>query len=292
MLDAVLAVPMLREGRVTGWLAVRSKASGGALSSDDLDVLRTLANESAVALANATAVDQLGEARTQLAHAERLAAIGELSTAVAHGIRNPLASIRLAAQLGLESAGAADVRENLEDVLHAVDKLETQVRGVLDFARPFEPRLEPVSVAELTRTVLDAAAGRLRTSGVTVGVDLPPSLPPVLADRAHLGQALQELIANAIDAMPQGGRLAIDARAEDGDSPVVRLAVEDEGPGVPPDVGDRIFQLFTTTKATGTGVGLAVVRKIVERHGGRVLLERHAGRGARFVLEVPAAPAA
>ena len=289
-LDAVLAVPMLREGRVTGCLAVRGKASGGALSSDDLDVLRTLANESAVALANATAVDQLGEARARLARAERLAAIGELSTAVAHGIRNPLAGIRLAAQLGLETAGADAVRENLEDVLHAVDKLETQVRGVLDFARPFEPRLEPVAVADLTRTVLEAAAGRLRTARVTVGVDVAASLPPVLADPAHLGQALQELIANAIDAMPQGGRLTIDARAENGDTPLVRLAVEDEGPGVPPDVADRIFQLFTTTKETGTGVGLAVVRKIVERHGGRVVLDPRPGRGARFVLELPAAP--
>lgn len=289
-LDATLVVPMLREGRLTGCLAVRGKATGATLSSDDLDVLRTLANETAVALGNATAVEQLAEARVQLAHAERLAAIGELSAAVAHGIRNPLAGIRLAAQLGLEAtAGADPVRESFEDVLGAVDKLEAQVRGILDFARPFEPRLEPVELPALTRSVLAAAAARLEASRVTVALDLPPSLPPVLADRAHLAQAMQELLSNAIDAMPQGGRLTIDARAAAGDPRTVRLGMWDEGPGVPPEVRDRIFQLFMTTKSAGTGVGLAVVRKIMERHGGRVTLDASVGRGARFVLEMPAA---
>jgi signal transduction histidine kinase len=289
-LDAALVVPMVREGRVTGCLAVRGKASGGALSADDLDVLSTLANETAVALANAAAVEQLGEARSQLARAERLAAIGELSTAVAHGIRNPLAGIRLAAQLGLETTGAEPVRENLEDVLRAVGRLEAQVRGVLDFARPFEPRLESVDLPAVMRTAVEAAASRMDQARVTVALHFPPTLPPVLADRAHLVQAVQELLANAIDAMPGGGRVTIDAQAEDGERPVVQLAVQDEGPGIPPEMSDRIFQLFQTSKPTGTGVGLAVVRKIMERHGGRVTLDPHTTRGARFVLELPVAP--
>src|SRR5262245_7459369 len=291
-LDAVLVVPMLREGRVTGCLGVGGKATGAPLSSDDLDVLRTLANETAIALANATAIEQLAEARVRLAHSEQLAASGELSAAVAHGIRNPLAGIRLAAQLGLESTSGDDsVRESFQDVLGAVDKLEAQVRGILDFARPFEPRLEPLDLPALARSVLDAAAARLEAARVTVALDLPPALPRVLGDRAHLTQAMQELVGNAIDAMPGGGRITIDARSADGSPPVVRLGVCDEGPGVPREVRDRIFQLFMTTKSSGTGVGLAVVRKIMERHGGRVTLDAAAGRGARFVLELPAAPA-
>ena len=290
-LGAGLVVPMLREGRATGMLALRGKASGAPLSTDDLDVLRTLANEAAVALANAAAVEQLGEARNQLAQAERLAAIGELSAAVAHGIRNPLAGIRLAAQLGLEGTGSDDpMRENFQDVLGAVDKLETQVRGVLDFARPFEPRLEAVDVAAVARRVLDAAVGRLAAAGMSAAVDVPADVPPVLADGAHLGQALQELVANAVDAMPAGGRVTIDARFVDGDRPVVRIGVADQGAGVPPEARERMFQLFATTKPTGTGVGLAVVKKIVERHGGRVTLDTTVARGARFVLEVPVVP--
>jgi signal transduction histidine kinase len=84
--------------------------------------------------------------------------------------------------------------------------------------------------------------------------------------------------------------VTIEARAADGDPPTVRFGVQDEGPGVPSEARDRIFQLFMTTKSTGTGVGLAVVRKIMERHGGRVTLDPSVGRGARFVLEMPAAP--
>jgi two-component system, NtrC family, sensor histidine kinase HydH len=285
-------VPLLRERRVLGVLAVGRKASGGDLSADDLDVLRTLANEVAVALGTAAAVEQLQDARERLARSERLAAIGELSAAVAHGIRNPLAGIRLATQLGLEAAERGEsVQENLEDVLAEVDKLEAQVRGILDFARPFEPRLEAVEVPELVRSLFATLAPRFETRGVTLRLTAPPDLPPVLADRAHLGQAIQELLTNAADAMPTGGRVTVDATVAEG-APLVRIGVQDTGPGVTPEVRDRIFQLFMTTKATGTGVGLAVAKKIVERHGGTIAIGDNVPHGTRFTIDLPCAQGA
>jgi len=292
-LDASLLVPLRRQARPLGLIAVGRKLSGGPLSADDLDVLRTLAHEAAVALASAAAVEQLQEARAHLADAERLAAIGELSAAVAHGLRNPLAGIRLATQLALEDvAGDAPVRENLSDVLAEVDKLEGHVRGILDFARPFEPRPEAVDVAALVGSLADTLAPRLADAGVRLVVEVPADLPPPWADRAHLGQALHELVANAIDAMPTGGEITIAAAPADGDAGRISLAVSDTGPGIPAEVRDRIFELFMTTKRTGTGVGLAVVRKILERHGGRVRLDTDRPSGARFVLELPAAQGA
>ena len=291
-LGATLAVPLVREGRPTAWIAVRGKASGGALSADDLDVLRTLAHQAAVALGNANAVEELAEARARLGRSERLAAIGELSTAVAHGIRNPIAGIRLATQLGLEGVRAGEpVEENLTDVLTEVYKLEAQVRGILDFARPFEPRLEPVDVPVLVASLLDTLGPRLAQAHVSAGVSMPPGLPPVLADHAHLSQALHELLGNAVDAMPGGGRLTVAARTVDNGRRAVKIVVGDSGPGVPPEMRDRIFQLFMTTKPTGTGVGLAVVKKILERHGGSIRLEDGDEPGARFVIELPAADA-
>jgi len=292
VLDATLLVPLRRQARPLGVIVVGQKLSGGPLSSDDLDVLRTLAHETAVALASAAAVEQLQETRAHLADAERLAAIGELSAAVAHGLRNPLAGIRLATQLALEDvAGDAPVRENLSDVLAEVDKLEGHVRGILDFARPFEPRPEALDVAALVGSLADTLAPRLADAGVRLVVDVPADLPPPWADRTHLGQALHELVANAIDAMPHGGEVTI-AAARDGDAGRIALSVSDTGPGIPPEVRDRVFELFMTTKRTGTGVGLAVVRKILERHGGRVRLDAEVARGARFVLELPAAQGA
>ena len=289
-LDATLLVPLLREGRPAGLLAVGRKRSGGPLSADDVDVLRTLANETAVALANAAALAELQQAQELLSRSERLAAIGELSAAVAHGIRNPLAGMRLATQLGLEHTAPGDpVREYMEDVLAEVDKLEAQVRGVLDFARPFEPRLEPTDLGMLVAGIVETLTPRLTAEGSTIAVDLPPDLPLIQADPTHLSHALQELVGNALDAMEDGGRVTISAAPAGDGIRRVRLHVADTGPGLPPEMRERVFQLFTTTKRKGTGLGLAVVRKIVERHGGTVVIEAGEPHGARFVVELPTA---
>ncbi len=287
-LAAVLVVPLVRERRLVGVLAVGGTGSGRPLSADDVDVLRTLADATAVALGTARAVEQLQAARARLAQSERLAAIGELSAAVAHGIRNPLAGIRLAAQLGLENVGGdGSVRESLDDVLTEVDKLEAQARGILDFARPFEPHLEPVALDDAVASVLATLGARMRAAGVDAVVDVAPSLPRVAADRAHLGQVLHELAGNALDMMPAGGRLTVAAAANGHGR--VRLTLADTGPGIPPDLRQRIFQLFMTTKPTGTGVGLAVARKIIERHGGTLTLTPADGRGACFAIDLPVA---
>jgi signal transduction histidine kinase len=289
-LGAVLLVPLMHQGRAIGLLAVGPKASGSPLSADDLDVLLTLANETAVALRTARSVAQLQAAREQLREAEHLASIGELSAAVAHGIRNPLAGIRLAAQLGREQVGEnAHVRESLDDVLGAVDRLEAQVRGILDFARPFEPRLERVEVAPFLEDFRTQILPQCQDRRVRVAVHVPPGTRAMRADAIHLRQVLHELVRNALEAMPEGGTLTFAAADAGGDEPRVRLETSDTGPGVPPAQKERIFRLFATTKSGGTGVGLAVARKIVERHGGRLTLASEAPEPARFVIELPAA---
>jgi signal transduction histidine kinase len=288
-LEAVLVVPLGREGQLAGVVALGPKVSGRPLSSDDLDVVRTLANETAAALHTAQSVAQLEAARAQLQQAEHLAAIGELSAAVAHGIRNPLAGIRIAAQLGLEQVGEnGGVRESLADVLGAVDRLEAQVRGILDFARPFEPRLEVVEPRGLLGDFTAEIAAQCAESRVVIDLRVPPGTRPVRVDPTHVRQVLHELVRNAFEAMPQGGRLVLGARNVDGEAPRVRVTVEDSGSGVPAAQHERIFRLFATTKSGGTGVGLAVARKIVERHGGTLTLETTAPDPARFVIELPA----
>lgn len=289
-LGAVLLVPLGREGELEGFVALGPKVSGRPLSSDDLDVLKTLAAATAGALRTARSVAQLQAAREQLQQAEHLAAIGELSAAVAHGIRNPLAGIRIAAQLGLEQVGEhAAVRESLDDVLGAVDRLEAQVRGILDFARPFEPRLESVDTGALLEAFAREIGTQCAERNVVVHVRVAPGTRAVRADPAHLRQVLHELVRNALEVMPQGGRLALATENAPGDPPRVRLVVEDTGPGVPDAQRERIFRLFATTKSKGTGVGLAVARKIVERHGGTLRLETAAPTPARFAIELPAA---
>jgi signal transduction histidine kinase len=123
---------------------------------------------------------------------------------------------------------------------------------------------------------------------VTVAVRATNGMRPVLGDVAHLSQVLHELVRNALEAMPQGGTLTLAAESGGGDDARVRIVVEDSGPGVPADQQERIFRLFATTKSGGTGVGLAVARKIVERHGGHLCLETVAPAPARFAIDLPA----
>lgn len=287
-LDAGLVVPLLRSGEITGMLAVGRKATGGPLSADDVDVLRTLASAAAVALANATAVAELQATHEQLATSERLAAIGELAAAVAHGLRNPLAGIRLTAQVGRRQPTAdATVREHFDEVVNEVDRIETQVRGILDFARPFEPQCQAVSVTALLEPVLATITPQARERRIDIDVAIAPDLPLLMADGVHLGQVFHELLANAQDAMPDGGRISI-AAAPNGREHV-RITVSDTGEGIPPELRDRVFTLFATTKSHGTGVGLAVVRKIIARHGGTIAVEENLPHGARFAMTLPTA---
>lgn len=189
-LDATLLVPLLRSGSLTGMLAVGRKSAGGPLSADDVDVLRTLASAAAVALANAAAVAELQAAQERLATTERLAAIGELAAAVAHGLRNPLAGIRLTAQVGRRRSADGDVCEHFDEVVSEVDKIEAQVRGILDFARPFEPQRQAVEVADLLAPVLATVAPQAKARGIAVQVAVAAGLPPLLVDPVHLGQVL------------------------------------------------------------------------------------------------------
>jgi signal transduction histidine kinase len=171
-------------------------------------------------------------------------------------------------------------------VLSEVEKLEARVRGVLDFARPFEPRLEPTDLRRVVDGAVASLAGPAAARDVTIAFEPPAQLPPVLGDALHLGQVVQEILSNGIEALPAGGRITISADVVGDGTPRVRLDVADDGPGVPRELRERIFQLFMTTKATGTGVGLAVARKIVERHGGTIRLEDGMPHGTRFVVEL------
>jgi signal transduction histidine kinase len=233
--------------------------------------------------------EELRGAQTRLIDAERFAAIGELSAAVAHGIRNPVAGIKAAAQLAsLELPARHPLRENIGDVITEADKLEARIKTLLDFARPFQPNPVP---CRLEQIVADAAASlrnRLAAQDIDLVVDLPPALPDIELDYAQIEQVLIALLSNAVEAMPGRGRITITGRIAD-DGQHLRLDVSDTGPGIPPDQLKRVFELFFTTKASGTGLGLAVAQRILDRHGGKIGVKSEVGTGTQFTIELPLA---
>ena len=233
-------------------------------------------------------------AEAALRRRDRLAAMGELASTVAHEVRNPLNAIGMTAQrlrrefLGADQApqarDEAELRELLDVLGGETQRINRIVQQFLDYARP--PRL---SLRETSlRGMLEAAAGALgakaATRRVTIERDLTGAGDAVF-DPDQLKQAVDNLLRNAIDASPDGGRVRLEARR---DGPDHVIDVVDEGPGIPAHLVPKIFDLYFTTKADGTGVGLAVTHQIVEAHQGRIEVDSPPGRGTRMRVRIPA----
>jgi two-component system sensor histidine kinase PilS (NtrC family) len=268
------------------------------------------------------------EERTRVT--ERLAAVGRLSAGIAHEIRNPLASIRGSIEMLAKELSLRDDQGRLMDiVLRETDRLNHLITDFLQFARPAELKRQPVPMGDL---LLDTAEAFSRRDGGGAPVEVLVQVPPRLVaegDPARIRQIVWNLLINARDAMPDGGRLSVSARAVPADTPGdapagdgtpaagaidapgapqesaaagrigeegsglsgwVELRVEDTGTGIPPDVLPRIFEPFYTTKERGTGLGLATVHRIVESHGGAIEVASEPGRGTVFTVRLPLSP--
>jgi len=236
-------------------------------------------------------VDQLERAQAQLVQSEKLASIGEMSAAVAHGLRNPLASLRASAQLVLRHPGTPAASEQLRAILEEVDRLDRRISHLLTFSRPAPFRRAPERMGTLVKEVLPAFAERLKCQDVALEVDIPESLPGIPADAMKLEQAFVELISNALDAMPEGGRLTIEARpSSDGNGAAgIAVTIRDTGRGIAPETLPSVGQPFFTTRNEGTGLGLATARRFVEQHGGRLDLESRLAHGTTVHIWLPAA---
>lgn len=237
-------------------------------------------------------IDQLEHTQAQLVQSEKLASIGEMSAAVAHGLRNPLASLRAAAQLIRQHPEAPSSREHLDAIVEEVDRLDRRISHLLSFSRPapFHPLQE--SIPRVVEGLLPGFSQLLRDRGIQLRLDLPGSLPDVRVDPVQLEQALVEIVSNALDAMPNGGRLGVSASADGQESGggLVTVEISDTGGGIPEHLLPSVCEPFFTTRQEGTGLGLAIAKRYVEQNGGR--LEITSRPGATTVkLRLPAVSA-
>lgn len=231
---------------------------------------------------------ELQAAQAQLLRAERLAALGQFSATMAHELRNPLNIIKLSVHFltGHVPAREEKLQRHLGHLHRAVERACAIIDDLLTFSRLPPPRLGPVAVNELVRTAVGALAA---PEGARVEWSLAADLPPVLADARQIEQAIGNLVQNAFQAMPEGGCLTVATRPSDGP---VEITLRDTGPGIPAELQERVFEPFFSTKATGTGLGLPLVREIALAHGGQLSLSSGPGEGACFTLALPAADSA
>ena len=233
-------------------------------------------------------------AEEALRRRDRLAAMGELASTVAHEVRNPLNAIGMTAQRlrreflnGHQAASAPDEAElkELLDVLGGeTQRINRIVQQFLDYARPPRLALRQASLRDMLQAAAEALRAKAATRHIAVETDLA-SAGDAVFDPDQLKQAVDNLLRNAIDASPDGGHVRLEAR-RDGTDHVID--VMDEGPGIPADIVPKIFDLYFTTKADGTGVGLAVTHQIVEAHRGRIDVDSSPGSGTRMSIRIPA----
>jgi two-component system sensor histidine kinase HydH len=250
------------------------------------------ANRTAARQAEAAA-EQLAEANRHLQEAEaavrrsdRLAALGQLSAGLAHEIRNPLSTIKTSAEMLLKSVDEnnAVAREMAGFISSDVDRTNALVTRFLDFARPLAVRLEKTDLARLIDRAIADVEKHSPPFGVSIYKNYSPDIPPFLLDGQLIERVVYNLIVNAAQASPSKGSITVKTRqAED----TVEIAVIDRGSGIDPKLLDNIFNPFFTTKSSGVGLGLAIVSKIVDEHGGTITVESEPGSGSVFRVFLP-----
>lgn len=221
----------------------------------------------------------------KLVENESLAAVGEMCSAVAHGLRHPLASIRASAELASADILPAGALERIRDIIAQVDRLEGWVRQLLAYARPAYINLAAVDINAVALESLAGFTRDLDQRGIRVSRDLADGLPPVRGDTMMLAQLIGSLIASAMEVMESDGELAVCSRL-DPDGRVI-AEIRDNGPGIAPADMGLIFKPFLAGKTTGPGLGLPLVRRVVERLGGTVEVDSDLGKGTAVRLYLP-----
>ena len=231
---------------------------------------------------------------------DRLAALGEMAAAIAHEVKNPLAGIEImAGLLRRRIPDNADAQSLVGDIISEAKVANNIVVEVLEFVRPIRLQVEQTSIAQVLHDAVAMAERKVSRGGVHVTLDIREQLPLIKADHHQLCQLFGNLLTNGLEALNGTGAITVAARQgvayqEPVESPAGRapdttvvVDVADDGPGLPADVAERVFNPFFTTKPQGSGLGLAIVRKIVDAHNGQIDLTTAPGQGTRFRVTLP-----
>jgi len=223
--------------------------------------------------------------KEQLSRAERLSSLGEMAAKISHEIRNPLGIIKSSTELLKKKMVAVDPSNTISDVIvEETDRLNNIITDFFNYAKPRNPNLTPCRVEEVIDKNLTFLSPQLDGQGYRIQTRFGNNLPEIVADTAMLYQAFLNILINAMQAMPDGGDVQIEVDSTDGS---VQITFLDNGTGIPHDVLEKIWEPFFTTKDFGTGLGLGIVKNIVESHGGNIQMDNRPEGGAGVFIELP-----
>jgi signal transduction histidine kinase len=290
VLSLILAFVLLRQifGPIQDLVVQAERFRTGGPSGDEV---KLLSQEVRGLIQDADQTHQeLEKSRTRLLRTEKMATVGRLAAGVAHSIRNPLTSIKMRLFSLEKSLDLAPTqKEDLEVISEETRHIDTIVRNFLEYARPSKLRMQKISPSELIDMNLQLLRHRFKSYGVSVERKRSTPLPEVLADPDQLKEVFVNILINACEATGEGGSITITEELEVvqplGDVAVIRI--HDNGPGIPADLQEKVFEPFFSTKEDGTGLGLSIAVRVIEQHGGRITLESGEGSGTSFVVSLP-----
>jgi signal transduction histidine kinase len=283
-------VAAVGRGDLTQQISIQTK--------DELGELAQAFNEMTAQLAH------MRELEERLRRADRLAALGTMAAGIAHDIRNPLTSILIFSQLMSLHHDDPDVRAKFDRVVpRELERVQAVIEDMMELARSSTLHLEPTNLNEVLAQVLELYEGQAATLGVKISREFAPDLLICMADRKRLHRCFSNIIANGIQAMPNGGDLGVRTVlasfaglshphadipvAGAPSSPAIRVVISDTGQGIPPDRLSRIFDPFYTTKDKGLGLGMAITHRIIEDHKGSIDVQSQVGLGTTFTIHLP-----
>jgi signal transduction histidine kinase len=269
---------------VIGMIYIDSSVANYTYSNDQLRLLIAIAMQAGMAVSNA----QLYKAGLE---AERLAAVGETTAALSHSIKNILQALRGGAdvvEMGLRASNVGQAVKGWRIVDRNLEKIYNLTMNLLAYSRPREPRLESVHPKKLVEECLELIAPMANEKGVMAVADIDPDHPPFPMDPDGIHQVVMNLLSNALDAVPPSGGLIRVVCKFDAENKQSIIEVIDNGGGVPPSMMSHMFELFHSTKGNrGTGLGLAVAKKIVDEHEGSIAVKSKVGEGTTFTIRLP-----
>jgi len=303
-LHSLVVIPLLVKDRALGAIAADHAEAGRSITKQTLESVMTFAQQAGLAIHNAFMYQELKtfsqqmeekiqrttadlrKTEAQLIRSEKLAALGQLAAGIAHEIRNPLTSINILIHSLRDKPSDEERRqEDLRVIEEEIRRINEIVDQFLRFAKPAPPLLQQADVLSLFEETLQLLKPQIEKHRISVEKEFP-SLPPTVLDREQMKQVILNLLLNALQAMPGGGRLRLSGQVLE-DNRWIQLSIQDTGVGILPEDMNKLFDPFFSTKEGGVGLGLSIAHRILDQHRGKIQAESTPGRGTLFTLWLP-----
>jgi len=290
LLEAEVSIPLISKGQLIGMINLSHKFNKDVYYQEDIELLTTLANQTAIAIENARLFEDLKKSKSYIRRADRLASLGTLTAGLAHEIRNPLVAIKTLIQLLPERIEDEEFRNHFVSIASGeVERISRLVTELLDFARPSSPKLEFEDVNSILDGMMLLVSTESRKKHIRFTKEYTPDLPSIKVDREQIKQVFLNVLLNAIEATPANGEITVKTRSflKPGGKPYLQVEFKDTGCGIPQEYLEEIFNPFYTTKMTGSGLGLSISNQIVRDHEGYIDVESQVSKGTSFFINLP-----